>query len=511
MVHEVAADLVGAVGEVVGHQQQARRADAVGGEDHHVGRLEVARPGAPVDVDRPGEAAVLAALEALDAGLRAQVDARLQRLRPDRERELAHRAARAAGNAARAAVAGGAPVVVLRDDARRDRPPVPAEPVERAGQPAADRAQRQRRRRVAIVRRHRRIAGEPAHADDPVDAIVIGCEVLVGDRPVGREAVLDALAEVGWPIARPECRVDVGRAADRVPHQDVRGRALDRIVVAAVADIVVRMPALLPLPFPVGAEVRVIVGRGPAALLEADHLEPRLAQHHARERAAGARADHQHVGGLSHGRLPENRAWRGRRAAPRRCARRRRGRGAACRSQARTGRRRSRSGSGRRVVGEAHGADRLVHGRALVVGQVDDVADQQEVVRPLALDAGQHRGAAVAIQPGERAAGRGQGLDEGMHRSVTAHQGPAVGELGLHADLGGRRKRLVARHQHVDQCRELRRQRLRLALHEPSTSLILTARPSFRDFTVASIIAVAIRPSWPLASGALSAAMQSAK
>ncbi len=297
MVHEVAADLVGAVGEVVGHQQQARRADAVGGEDHHVGRLEVPRPGAPIDVDRPGEAAVLAALEALDAGLRAQVDARLQRLRPDRERELAHRAARAAGNAARAAVAGGPPVVILRDHARRDRPPVPAEPVERACQPAADRAQRQRRRRVALVRRHRRIAGEPAHADDPVDAIVIGCEVLVGDRPVGREAVLDALAEVGWPIARPECRVDVGRAADRVPHQDVGARALDRIVVAAVADIVVRMPALLPLPFPVGAEVRVIVGRGPAALLEADHLEPRLAQHHARKRAAGARADHQDVGG----------------------------------------------------------------------------------------------------------------------------------------------------------------------------------------------------------------------
>ena len=60
VVQQVAADLVGLVGEVVRRQQQPRRADAVGGDDHDLGRLELGAAGLAVDVDarrwraRPG-------------------------------------------------------------------------------------------------------------------------------------------------------------------------------------------------------------------------------------------------------------------------------------------------------------------------------------------------------------------------------------------------------------------------------------------------------------------------
>ena len=71
--------------------------------------------------------------------------------------------------------------------------------------------------------------------------------------------------------------------------------------------------------------------------------------------------------------------------------------------------------------------------------------------------------ASIAIQRGKRAAGRRQRVDQALHGALAAHQGQPVGELGLHADLGGRRKRVVARHQHVDQRGKLGRQRLRLS------------------------------------------------
>src|SRR5262245_19056272 len=44
-----------------------------------------------------------------------------------------------------------------------------------------------------------------------------------------------------------------------------------------------------------------------------------------------------------------------------------------------------------RMVGEAHRADRVVHGRALVIGQVDDVAHVEAIVGQLALGPGEHR------------------------------------------------------------------------------------------------------------------------
>ncbi len=136
VVQQVAPDLVGGVGEVVRRQQQARRADAVGREDDHVGRLEVPLAGDAVDIDGAGRPPVASCLDPQHARIGAQLDAGLQRLRPDRDRELAHRAARAAVADA-AAVAGRPAVIVPRDHAGRHRPPVPAEPVERLAPAAA--------------------------------------------------------------------------------------------------------------------------------------------------------------------------------------------------------------------------------------------------------------------------------------------------------------------------------------------------------------------------------------
>ena len=225
VVHQVAADLVGAVGEVAGHQQQPRRADAVAGDDDDVRAPGSggARSAGRIDGSRRAAAAI--GLDALDARPGAQLDAGRQRLGPDRERELAHRAARAAADAAGAAVAGRA----ARHSRRRSTPAGnghQCQPrlVEGIGQAPADRAQGQGRRRIVGPRRQGRIAGQAAGADQPVDGVVVGRQVLVGDRPVRRQAVLDALAEIGRPIARPERGVDVGRAADGVPHQDVGGR-----------------------------------------------------------------------------------------------------------------------------------------------------------------------------------------------------------------------------------------------------------------------------------------------
>src|SRR5258707_806588 len=60
----------------------------------------------------------------------------------------------------------------------------------------------------------RGVAVKAADADPPVGLVVERRQVLIGERPVGGETMLDALAEVARPEARPDCGVDQGRAAD---------------------------------------------------------------------------------------------------------------------------------------------------------------------------------------------------------------------------------------------------------------------------------------------------------
>src|SRR6202044_46417 len=215
-------------------------------------------------------------------------------LGPYRDRELAHRAARAAV-ADPAAVASRAAVIVLRDDAGLGGPPMPAELVEGLGEPAGGAGEGERPRRARVARRHGGGAGETARTDETIGLFVEGREVLIGNRPVRRQAMFVALAEVGGPEARPNRAVDIGRAADPVPHQNLRGVCLHRIVVWVMALVDVGAPVRAPLPGPVRAVVRMISRLDPCALLEAEHIEAALRENRGRERPSSARADNQHI------------------------------------------------------------------------------------------------------------------------------------------------------------------------------------------------------------------------
>src|SRR3984957_10043868 len=252
--------------------------------------------------------AVRALLDLKRARIRAEPRSRKKRLGPYRERELAHRAARAAVADA-AAVAGGAAVIVLRDDASLGGPPMPAELVECFGEPAGGAGEGQRARGTRVAWRHGGVAGEAARADETIGLFVEGREVLIRNRPVRRQTVLVALAEVGGPEARPNRAIDVGRAADPVPHQNLRGVRLDSIVVGMMALVDVGAPIRASLPSPVRAVVRMISRLDPCALLETEHIEAALRENRGGERPGGTRADNQHITVLTLGHRFRPKAW----------------------------------------------------------------------------------------------------------------------------------------------------------------------------------------------------------
>src|SRR5260370_22282497 len=107
--------------------------------------------------------------------------------------------------------------------------------------------------------------------------------------------MLVALTEIGWAIARPDRPVDVSRAADPVPHEDLRTVCLHGIVVGMTALVDVGVPIGAPLPGPVGPVMRVVAGLDPGALLETDHIEPGPREHGGCERAGRSRADDQDI------------------------------------------------------------------------------------------------------------------------------------------------------------------------------------------------------------------------
>src|SRR5258708_7172796 len=153
MMEKVAPDLIGRIGEIVGGEQEARRADAVGGDDDKLCALELDAARVAVDEVDAGGPSIRTVLDLERAGIRPQPRSRKQGLGPYRNRELAHRAARTTV-ADPAAVAGRAPVIVLRDDAGLGGPPMPAELVEGLGKPASGAREGQRPRWARVARRH---------------------------------------------------------------------------------------------------------------------------------------------------------------------------------------------------------------------------------------------------------------------------------------------------------------------------------------------------------------------
>src|ERR1700683_2036756 len=256
-MQKVAPDLIGRIGKIVGGEQEAWRPNAVGRDDDKLAALELRGARVAGDEMNACGPSVRSLLDLERACIGAQPRSREEGLGPYRERELAHRAARATV-ADPAAVARGGPTMVLRDAAGLGSPPMPAELVEGLGEPAGSAGEGQRPRGARVAGRHGEVAGEAARADETIGLLVEGRKVLIGNRPIRLETVLVALAEVGGAVARPDRAVDIGRAADPVPHQDLRGVRLDRIVVGMMALVDVGAPVRAPLPGPVRAIVRMI-------------------------------------------------------------------------------------------------------------------------------------------------------------------------------------------------------------------------------------------------------------
>ena len=191
-------------------ERRSRRArsDPVAAEDHEVGLLPLPDPGHPVDKDRPGRASV-PGLDLLDPGVRHEPRARGNRLRPQRQRHVMKRARRAAALACAAIVAAGPSV----ERSAQDRPRGMAQRC----QPSRSRALPARTPRAPCAgggavngprAGNRRIALVAADTDQGVRGIVVGSQILVGDGPVRRQSMLDALCgnRSAGSGARRRCR-----------------------------------------------------------------------------------------------------------------------------------------------------------------------------------------------------------------------------------------------------------------------------------------------------------------
>ena len=156
---------------------------------------------------------------------------------------------------------------------------------------ALPRAQRAGADRVRAVRVAVRVAPRPALPGDrqlALEPLVVGLQLLVGDRPVGGDAVAGADLEVGGVKARGEAGVVDHRAADAAAA--VVLAELDRVL---AADHPRLGPVELVRAGLVGDPVLVGVPERPGL----QHEDPPASAREAlgERRAAGAGADDQHV------------------------------------------------------------------------------------------------------------------------------------------------------------------------------------------------------------------------
>ena len=200
MQHQVPADLAAGIGQPVGKpagggvQQQARRADAVAGQDHHFRRLEPFHT-IGIVVDRAGGHAVFVGGDLPHPAARAQFHAGANRLRPVGDIDAGLGALRAARRAVTEVDARRAPVILGGGNGGVGRPPVPAQLVHRPRVAHAGAAERQWRHR-RLVGRIGGIAGQAGHAHHAVVLGEVRLQRRVIDRPVIGHAVQRTHAEI---------------------------------------------------------------------------------------------------------------------------------------------------------------------------------------------------------------------------------------------------------------------------------------------------------------------------
>src|SRR5882757_9897407 len=96
VMEKVAPDLIGRIGEIVGGEQKAWRPDAVGRDDDKLCALEFGAARVAVDKMDACGPSIRPLFDLERARIRAQPRPSKEGLRPYRDRELAHRTARAA-------------------------------------------------------------------------------------------------------------------------------------------------------------------------------------------------------------------------------------------------------------------------------------------------------------------------------------------------------------------------------------------------------------------------------
>ena len=189
MHHQPLADQARRIGKSVREarggreQQKARRADAVGANDHH-SRLLPALAAVLVDIDGAGRQPAVVDLDVPNPRAGYQTRAVFDRMRPEGDIGGGFGALGTTGHAGAAQHAGIQPVVGNRGNGVGPRPPVPAELVEATGRLAPDLADRQRRRREVAARRIGRVAWHAGDADLVLDLVEEREQFLVCERPV---------------------------------------------------------------------------------------------------------------------------------------------------------------------------------------------------------------------------------------------------------------------------------------------------------------------------------------
>ena len=188
-----------------GVEHDARVFRGVGGEHDHAGRLHVLLLLAVVVFDAGDAVAARVGEDARDIAERPQLGAALARIAQMADQRRRHRADGAAGVAPAAIGAGRAAFVVGAVDRCRHRRQRNAVRLEGVVEDRSVPERLQRRHRIVLGDREpapfgRGVAGD---ADLFGDAVVVGREVVIGDRPVEPAVVLALHPEIARMQPRP--------------------------------------------------------------------------------------------------------------------------------------------------------------------------------------------------------------------------------------------------------------------------------------------------------------------
>ena len=167
--------------------------------------------------------------------------------------------------------------IVLRNDRRICRPPVPAQLVETTAHRIAHIANRNVMQRHVVVRNHR-ISGQTGYTHILVVLREVRIEILVGEWPVIRHTIQRFHTEVRGFETWEMCRIEDRPAANTVEvrHRDRRLILVDRVVRITLAYVWTLVVSNLPPHLPVFARARIIGRIHPVTLLQAQNTHPRI-------------------------------------------------------------------------------------------------------------------------------------------------------------------------------------------------------------------------------------------